>query len=538
MDPEAIQPGAIDQQNGTQIVIRAPNASFVAWRDRASSQKGLAPAIRRLFLVSLWLTSLAWMRPLALPDEGRYVEVAREMLLSGDWLVPRLDGLPFLDKPPLFYWLTAASMRVFGMTELAARSASLLAGIIAVAALQGFLGKWKTVRSASRTVWILVSMPLFVAGSQFANCDALVACCITITTLAGADAALRIEAGARWRWSLLAAFVGAALGILAKGLIGMVLPGCIIFAWAIGSGRFRTFLRLVAWLPGWISLELIAAPWFLAMQHRFPGFDHYFFVVQHFERFSTGAFNNKQPFFFYPALLLVLTLPWPISIFKLGRVERTKDDRGSVGLLMTCWLAVVTVFFSMPQSKLAGYILPALPPLAFLVSCLFETELGGAAVRRFRATRAVALLICAALATSSPLWQHKSSADVGRRLHEARRPGEPVYLVGGTYLDLPFYAQLEAPPMIVGDWSVASSGGKDTELRTLADAAAFSSQGTPALVSPSRMREAICASDGPSWIVGPVDSVFTKFLGQAAPHVAVGKTGAWRVTHADGLCAN
>ena len=154
-----------------------------AWRD----------GLTVLALMLAWLAATAWMRPLMLPDEGRYATVAWEMLRSGDWLIPTLNGLPFFHKPPLFYWITGAALSVLGPTEMAARAASLAGATLGALSLYLFTRRWCGPQAARRALWVLLVQPLFYVGGQFANLDMLVAGCITATILALAHAALCFE---------------------------------------------------------------------------------------------------------------------------------------------------------------------------------------------------------------------------------------------------------------------------------------------------------------------------------------------------------
>lgn len=260
-------------------------------------------------LVLLWFAASAGLRPLMLPDEGRYVGVAWEMLRSGDWLTPTLDGLPYFHKPPLFYWITASSLELFGAHEWAARAAPILGATLATMTLYGFARRWAGERQARATLVALLAQPLFFLGGQFANLDMLVAGCISATIVLLAHATLCAEHGRPARTVLAAAYVMAALGVLAKGLIGVVLPALVIVAWLVARGRPRALVRLWSW-PGFALFVLAAAPWFAAMQVRFPEFLDYFFVVQHFKRFAAAGFNNVQPFWFYAAVLALCCLPW------------------------------------------------------------------------------------------------------------------------------------------------------------------------------------------------------------------------------------
>ena len=153
---------------------------------------GRQPGLVALMTLA-WLAATAWMRPLALPDEGRYVGVAWEMLRSGDWLTPTLDGLPFFHKPPLFYWITAGSLSLFGPTAWAGRVAPMLGAWIGAFSLFLFVRRWWGERAAGLALMALLAQPLWFVSAQYANLDMLVAGCITATILALAHAALCVE---------------------------------------------------------------------------------------------------------------------------------------------------------------------------------------------------------------------------------------------------------------------------------------------------------------------------------------------------------
>ncbi|MEZ5658116.1 MAG: glycosyltransferase family 39 protein [Burkholderiaceae bacterium] len=269
-------------------------------------------------LTLIWLAALAWPRPLMLPDEGRYVGVAWEMVRSGDWSTPTLNGLPYFHKPPLFYWITAASITVFGPTDLAARAAPLLGAWGGAMAVFLFLRHWLDGSFARLALITLATQPMFYIGAQFANLDMLVAGCITITVVLLAHAVLSIERGRLARRALAMAYAMAALGVLAKGLIGVVLPAMVIAVWLLPGKRWRSLLRLL-WLPGALIFIAVGAPWFIAMQMRHDAFFDYFFIVQHLQRFAAGGFNNVQPFWFYVAVLVLFTLPWIVWLRYLRR---------------------------------------------------------------------------------------------------------------------------------------------------------------------------------------------------------------------------
>src|SRR5689334_5072069 len=197
------------------------------------------------------------MRPLALPDEGRYVGVAWEMVRSGNWLVPTLDTLPFFHKPPLFYWLSAGAIATFGNYEWAGRLPTVLAATAAVIGLFSFLRRWLGQPTALTALLIIVTMPYVFVGAQFANLDMLVAACITGTILCAADVVLANRHRQHLpALTLVRAYLFAALGVLAKGLIAIVIPVLVIGLWLVSMRNLRLLVRLVSW-PGLLVFSMI-----------------------------------------------------------------------------------------------------------------------------------------------------------------------------------------------------------------------------------------------------------------------------------------
>jgi 4-amino-4-deoxy-L-arabinose transferase-like glycosyltransferase len=485
-----------------------------------------------LLAAVLWLAATIWVRPLMLPDEGRYVGVAWEMLRSGHWLVPTLDGLPYFHKPPLFYWITAGSLSLFGMHEWAARAAPFLGAIAAVGSLFAFASRWAGAAVARWSLLVLVTSPLLFAGAQFANLDMLVAGCISVTIIAFASAVLDFERGARPRGALLAGYVFAALGLLAKGLIGIVLPGMVIVAWVLALRRPRALLRLL-WWPGLLLFAVISVPWFAAMQQRFPEFLHYFFVVQHFQRFTTTGFNNPEPFWFYLAVLPVGMLPWSAWLPAAVRTWARNPEGRAVRLLMWLWLALITLFFSLPRSKLIGYILPASVPLAFLVAEALSAGVatGSARVRRFIAVAASAgAALCLAVVGVVTTAPNKSLRHLGQTLAQRSAPGEPVIFLHGYYFDVPFYARLRAPTPVIDQWDNRELTSHDDWRKELFDAGHFQPRSAaPVLVLPSALMPMLCAGRT-TWLVGDI-SMPARYPLLAAASLAdrEGNTALWRL---------
>ncbi|MBS0293563.1 MAG: glycosyltransferase family 39 protein [Proteobacteria bacterium] len=460
-----------------------------------------------LVLILAWLAATAWMRPLLLPDEGRYATVAWEMLRSGDWLTPMLDGLPFFHKPPLFYWITGAALSLAGPTEIAARAGSIMGAALGALAMYLFTWRWCGGANAWRALVLLLAQPLFFVGGQYANLDMLVAGCITAAVLALAHAALCHENGLAYRRTLWLAYGLAALGVLAKGLIGFVIPAMVVGLWLLLRRRWRTLLALLS-LPGLVLFLAVAGPWFWAMQQRFEGFLHYFFVVQHFQRFAAGGFNNAQPLWFYPVVLALCSLPailWARAVFARGYFGAA-GPHGAVRLLMALAVGCVLLFFSLPQSKLLGYILPAVPPLAWLIADA-SARAGEPFGRRRRwwATLACGALVGQALVIGLAVDQRHSTRGLGLALGARHQAGEPVYMLKGYRYDVPFYAHLSRPVFVVDDWNDPEVALRDNWRKEIADAGAFDpALARRLLLTPEALPAQLCHG-GVSWVVASSD---------------------------------
>jgi 4-amino-4-deoxy-L-arabinose transferase-like glycosyltransferase len=484
-----------------------------------------------LALAIAWLACTAWARSLTLPDEGRYVGVAWGMLASGDWLVPHLHGLPYFHKPPLFYWITAASISAFGPSEWAARLAPLLGAVCGATALYLFARRWFGEREARLALLALCTQPLFFMAAQFANLDLLVAGCIGATILAFAHAALLQSTGQPARAALAAGYLFAALGLLAKGLIGIVLPGMVLVAWLLLQRRPRAILGLL-WLPGLGLFLAVAAPWFVLMQQRFPEFAHYFFVVQHFSRFSQGGFNNPQPPWFYLVVLGVLALPWTAWLARaVGRGTWSEPVRGSVRQLLWLWLAAILLFFSLPQSKLVGYILPATLPLALLAADGFARTAGSLrATRWWRGSAAVAVVACLVAAGVAATRTQPSSRELGVALRAGAASGDRVLFLEGSYFDMPFYGRLREPAVVVDAWNDPALFTRDTWRKELADAGHFDADAARhLLITPADLPQRYC-DRAATWVVGSPKLQARYPLLQGAQLVAQhGESVLWRV---------
>ncbi|HSC64510.1 MAG TPA: glycosyltransferase family 39 protein [Caldimonas sp.] len=479
--------------------------------------------------VVAWLGFAIGLHPLMLPDEGRYVGVAWEMARSGNWIVPTEDGLPFFHKPPLFYWLVALSIKTWGSTPAAARLTSVCAAGLGVMLLHVVLRRRVGAPLANATVLVLVTMPLFFGAAQYANLDILVAACIALAIVFGADAAIASRRHEPAQRSILIAWTFAALGVLAKGLIGLVLPGLVLAIWLVAGGQPRTILRLL-WWPALALFAAVSAPWFIAVQSRYPDFASYFFIHHHFERFAGSGFNNVQPWWFFLAALPLLTTPWSLWLVRArsGRVD-PDPERRSLRRLMWTWLGVVVLFFSIPRSKPVGYILPALFPLAFLVA---EPVLAAWRTSRLQRLVVASALLATSVCVGGVAWlatrYDRDHASIASTLRRLRAPGDAVVFVGDYFFDVPFLADLREPVPVVADWRPERIAEHDNWRRELAEAATFAPAKATALLSGSLA--SMRCEDRPRWVlVGVADEAPLLSLPGATRIAQSRQVALWKV---------
>jgi 4-amino-4-deoxy-L-arabinose transferase-like glycosyltransferase len=324
-------------------------------------------------IIAFYLYGLGKL-PLLGPDEPRYAQVAREMFLSGDLITPTLGGHTWFEKPALLYWMIVAAFKIFGVSEWSARLGPALCGLLTILALwcvgrevekeYSHFGFWSVIVTAS-------SLGLIVF-SRAASFDVV----ITMTTTWSLAFFLLHELpGTRRKRLLLAgfyAFVG--LSLLAKGLVGIVIPFGVIGVYYLLR---RSWPARSIWLSLWWGVPLalaVSAIWYgpVIAKHGWTFIDE-FFIQHHFARYVSNKYHHPQPIYFYPVIILMLALPWSVhfisALVKVHRWEwRGGDSLSVVRVFSLAWLLLPIVFFSFSGSKLPGYVLPALPAAALLVS--------------------------------------------------------------------------------------------------------------------------------------------------------------------------
>jgi 4-amino-4-deoxy-L-arabinose transferase-like glycosyltransferase len=361
-------------------------------------------------LAAFYLYGLGHL-PLIGPDEPRYAEVAREMLLRHDLITPTLGGHLWFEKPVLLYWMMIASYKLFGMSEWAARLPAALSGLLTVAAVF-CVGRRVEQNNSNGQLRDLGFWSALAAGSSlgiviFARAASFDIILTMTTTWALAFFLLHeLEENAKPRPGLLVgfyAFVG--LSLLAKGLVGLVIPLGTVGAYHVFRrtlGGRKTLLSFFWGLP--LALG-VAATWYVPViwRHGWPFVDQ-FFIQHQFARYITNKYHHAAPFYYYLLILIPLSLPWTAFLIAGLLRFRTWDWRAndSVNKLLVfafAWLLVPLVFFSFSTSKLPGYILPVLPAAALIVGerlSRLNSDFGNSKLA-LRATAVLCLIIAAVL---------------------------------------------------------------------------------------------------------------------------------------------
>jgi len=337
------------------------------------------------------------------PDEPRYASIAREMARSGDWVTPRLNGTPWFEKPPLYYWSAAAGFRLFASPEVAARAPS---GVYALCALLGILLLARRVYGPNVGRAAAFMLPACVAMTGFARAaatDMPFAACLTLAMVAAAVLLLDDHPPHARAWT--AAF-GAALGlaVLAKGPAAVALAGGSTATWAIATSNLRKSWRLCHPIAV-VVFAAVALPWYALCAARNPSFLSVFLMEHNVERFLTNRYEHHQPFWFFVPILLLAVFPWTLLLIPAmadgWRGLRSAAWRQSPGAFFAAWAAFPFLFFSASQSKLPGYILPAVPPLLLLLAGSLVRETNGAATpKRTRFLWVSSVLMAGGLAPS------------------------------------------------------------------------------------------------------------------------------------------
>jgi len=372
---------------------------------------------RTLTLILLCALAVLWFgtlseRKLVRPDEGRYAEIAREMVATGDWTTPRLNGYKYFEKPALQYWATAAAFELFGIREWTARLWSALTGFLGVLLVLHFGNRAFGPPVGALAAAVLAGSMFWAVIGHINTLDMGVSFFMSLAVLGIALAQLDdTSARERRRW-MHVAWVAAALALLSKGLIGIVLPGGAFVIYVLVQRDWSRLARLHLG-TGLLLFFAIAAPWFVAVSLANDEFFRFFFIQEHFERFLTKAHGRYQPAWYFIPMLAIGFSPWIVSLAPaLAQAWRDAPDRSPGGKFrparfLLIWSVLVFAFFSASGSKLPSYILPIFPALAVLVALH--------AVRAGRAVLAAPGVLYAALGLAMVMFAPRvlRAADAG-----------------------------------------------------------------------------------------------------------------------------
>jgi 4-amino-4-deoxy-L-arabinose transferase-like glycosyltransferase len=354
-------------------------------------------------LAMVWFATLS-TRPLFNPDEGRYAEIPREMLSGGDWVIPHLNGLAYIEKPPLQYWATAMSYGLLGPTAFAARLYSALTALGTVFLVWLAATRLWGADAGRRAVPVLCGMLMFVALGQMLTLDMSLTFYMTLSLAAF----LLAQRSARPRGWMLLAWAAAGCGVLTKGLVAAAIPAAVLILYSAYSRDFSPWRRLhLKW--GLPLLLCITVPWHWLAARRLADFLEFFFVHEHVARYLSPVADRQEPWWFFAGVFLGGSVPWTLPALRvLGAGWRRAAPPAAFdpGLFLWIWVVFIGVFFSLSDSKLMPYILPCMPALTLLICAQPAQRLK----HDFRITAALTLIAGLALGLASLKWPSVVSA--------------------------------------------------------------------------------------------------------------------------------
>ena len=322
----------------------------------------------------LWFGTLNY-RHLIPSDEGRYAEIAREMLVTGDWVTPRYNGYKYFEKPPLQVWATAVAFKLFGIGDWQARLWTALTGFLTIIAIGLASAKIYSPRAGFLSAVVLASSPIWVVSGHMNSLDMGLSAFLVaaLCSLLLAQSSQSKSSTRNWMW-LCWAFM--ALATLSKGLIGAAIPAMVFIAYSFTNWDWKIWKRLHL-VSGIIIFLIISAPWFVLVSQRNPEFLEFFFIHEHLQRFTQDAHSRTGPLYYFAPLLMIGLLPWILQL--PGALAKAWGERWrgfSSSWLLVCWSVVIFSFFSVSHSKLPGYIIPIFPALAMLIGARLDQLLG------------------------------------------------------------------------------------------------------------------------------------------------------------------
>jgi 4-amino-4-deoxy-L-arabinose transferase-like glycosyltransferase len=377
------------------------------------------PQNQRLALVVLAL--LAWFLPLGgyrlfNPDEGRYADIPRQMVASGDWVTPRLDAIKYFEKPPLHYWATAAAFEAFGQHDWSARLWVALCGFVGLLLTARIGGRLYGPRAGLVAACVQGGSLLYLGLARISTLDMGLSITLELALVGLLELVAVPGAG---NGAALVLALGISLSFLSKGLVGILIPVAVAGLYWLVRRDWSLILRVRPWWTA-LALAVLAGPWVWLVSRRNPEFAHFFFVHEHFERFLTRVHARYEPDWFFIPVLLLGFMPFTPLLPAVARRTWAACRAGEpAAWMLALWVMFVFAFFSLSQSKLIPYILPLFPALALLSGRTLD-ELPLQRLARALWVSAFAWLVVAGVALA--LWLTPAQA---ARLGVADGPAAP-----------------------------------------------------------------------------------------------------------------
>lgn len=369
MPPTKIQ--ASTHQAVSEVAPASPAAAGLrapAW----SVSTGWVVAFVALVLL-VWFGSLG-LRHLVGPDEGRYAEISREMVATGDWVTIRYNALKYFEKPPFHMWVTALTYALFGLGEWQARLTVALAGLLGIGMSMLASWRWFGARAAAFTGLALLAAPMWSVAAHFNTLDMTLAgvmSCILACMLMSQHPAMSRNGRRAW---MLACWAAMGVAILTKGLVGIALPGLVLVVYTLVSRDWGIWRRLHL-TAGAVVMLAIAVPWFYLVAQRNPEFLNFFFIHEHWQRYTSNVHSRGGPIVYFVPLIIGGFLPWASLFPRMWNAMRTPAEgeaRFRPALMVGIWAIAIFVFFSLSRSKLPGYIVPVIPALGILAGMALD----------------------------------------------------------------------------------------------------------------------------------------------------------------------
>ena len=313
--------------------------------------------------------------PLAAPDGARYAEIPREMVATGDYITPHLNGIKYFEKPPLFYWLQAASIKVFGVNDFAVSFVNALMALGSVLLIYWTSRKIYGRASGIIASFIFATSSLVFALTRIITLDFALTFFLTLCLSSFLLATELPEVKKRNIYFWLA-YLAAGLAFMTKGLVGIVLPGLILFSWVTIFNQWRN-IKHYSILTGLMIFLLVTLPWHILVQLKNPEFSRFYFIEQHFLRYLTDYAGRAKKWWFFPAVFAGGLYPWIVFLPQAithhipKKLKEWHYHKQSIFLLL--WIFIVYFFYTFSNSKLIPYLLPTFSPIAILIGNYFAT---------------------------------------------------------------------------------------------------------------------------------------------------------------------